>query len=97
MHCIVHTMHYALHSAECQIGRVDQVPMESVDIKDEAMFYEVMLEYLGSLLFYLICLSHNPILNIAARGRFLPPPLPLPTGDNRVNSCTFMTNLMYTY
>ena len=53
MHCIVHTMHYALHSAECQIGRVDQVPMESVDIKDEAMFYEVMLEYLGSLLFFI--------------------------------------------
>ena len=40
-------MHYALHSAECQIGRVDQVPMESVDIKDEAMVYEVMLAYLG--------------------------------------------------
>ena len=73
------------------------MPMESVDIKDEAMFYEVMLEYLGSLLFYLICLSLNPILNLAARGRFSAPPLALPTGDNRVNSCTFMTNLMYTY
>ena len=47
--------------------------MELVDIKDEAMVYEVMLEYLGSLLFYLICLSFNPILNIVARGRFSAP------------------------
>ena len=53
LHCIVHTMHYAMHSAECQIWRVDQVSMESVDIKDEAMVYEVMLEYLGSLLYFI--------------------------------------------